>query len=121
VKDGVTNADLREQFEHNMRVRELVSMANQTAEQIRELQAKLKESGDQGKLAQINELSSEFITSRIRYSKPELLTQITYLYTVTNSSDQKIGRDVVERYAYLRKQMGQFTAKLNALLGTATQ
>jgi hypothetical protein len=36
--DGVTVADLQEQFEHNMRMRELVSGVNQLATRVREAQ-----------------------------------------------------------------------------------
>ena len=56
------------------------------------------------------------ITPSIRYSKPELQTHITYLYSVTNATDQKIGRDVIERYEVLRKELTQRTAELDALL-----
>ena len=42
TKDGVTTADLREQFEHNIRVRELVSDVNQTLARLRAAQASLR-------------------------------------------------------------------------------
>lgn len=34
-------------------------------------------------------IASRIITPAIRYSKPELQTHITYLYTMTNGPDQK--------------------------------
>src|SRR4029078_5838235 len=39
--DGVTVADLQEQFDHNMRMRELVNSVNQLANRVREAQKKL--------------------------------------------------------------------------------
>ena len=39
---GVTTADLREQFDHNMRVRDLVSEVNQMVARIRAAQQSLR-------------------------------------------------------------------------------
>jgi photosystem II stability/assembly factor-like uncharacterized protein len=112
-KDGVTESDLREQFEHNMRVRELVSDVNKTVARLRA--AERDATGD--KRAKLVELASHLITPSIRYSQPELQTHITYLYSMTNATDQKIGRDAIERYEALRKQMDQRMAELNKILG----
>ena len=114
LESGVTDADLHEQFEHNMRVRDLVSQVNQAVARVREAQGKT--SGDQAKL---KDLASHLITPPIRYSKPELQTHITYLYSMTNNSDQKIGRDATERYAALRKELDDRVVELNHLLGSA--
>ncbi len=119
-KDGVTITDLREQYDHNIRVRDLVSDANRTVARVRAAQAKLRDSsgGAGDTLTKLNELASHLITPSIRYSKPELLTQITYLYTLTNSTDQKVGRDAIERYEVLRKELDQRIAELNSILGS---
>ncbi len=110
TKSGVTTADLREQFEHNMRVRDLVSEVNQTVARVRAAQASETST-------KLNELASHLITPSIRYSKPELQTHITYLYSMTNNTDQKIGRDAVERYAVLRKELDRRISELNQILG----
>lgn len=119
TKSGVTFADLREQFVHNMRARDLVSEANKTVARVRAAQAARRDpaGGAGDTLAKLNELAYHLITPPIRYSKPELQTHITYLYSMTNSTDQKIGRDAMERYHVLRKQMDEITAELNTLLG----
>jgi len=111
--DGVTTVDLQEQFNHNIRVRDLVSEVNKTVARVRVARTKL--TGD--KLARLNEVASHLITPVIRYSKPELQTHITYLYSMTNETDQKIGHDAVERYETLRKELGQRNAELKLLLG----
>jgi hypothetical protein len=36
---------------------------------------------------------------------------------VTNSTDQKIGRDVIERYGVLRKELDLRIKELDAILG----
>jgi len=107
TKDGVTTADLREQFEHNLRVRELVSQCNQLVARVKAAQTEPR----------LKDVIAQLITSTIRYSQPALQTHITYLYSVTTATDQKIGQDVVERYAQLRKQLDALTAQVNAVLG----
>jgi hypothetical protein len=121
VKTGVTTADLREQFDHNLRVRDMVSEVNKAVARVRAAQASLRDAagGSGDKLSQLNDLASRLITPPIRYSKPELQTHITYLYSLTNATDQKIGRDAVERYQELRKQLDAMIAALNQVLGTA--
>ncbi len=111
-KDGVTLSDLREQFEHNVRVRDLVSDVNRTVSRLRT--AMSASSGD--KEVKLKELSTHLVTPSIRYSKPELQTQITYLYTVTNATDQRIGRDVIDRYQVLRKELDQHIRELDGIL-----
>ena len=111
--DGVTTADLQEQFDHNMRARDLVSEVNKMVARIKAAQKQV--TGD--KLTRLNALATQIITDPIRYSQPKLQTHITYLYSMTNGTDQKIGRDAVERYQALRQQLTQREAELNSILG----
>lgn len=117
--DGVTVADMREQFDHNMRVRDLVSDVNIAVSRIRATQTRLK--GATGAAAdtlqQLSAIAEKLVTPPIRYSQPQLQDNITYLYGMTSGADQKIGRDAIERYNTLRKQLDVQLAALNKLLG----
>jgi len=113
--DGLTTADLQGQFDHNMKVRDLVSEVNKTVSRVREARTKL--TGDPDKLAKLNEVASHLLTPPIRYSKPELQTHITYLFSMTNSTDQKVGHDAVERYDTLKKELAERNAELQTILG----
>jgi hypothetical protein len=117
---GVTTAQLREQFEISLKVRDLVSDVNKLVARVRQAQAKLRNSTgpDADRLAKLNELASHLITPSIRYSKPELQTHITYLYTLSSGADQKLGHDVTERYAVLRKELDGRVSELNSILGS---
>lgn len=117
TKDGVTTANLQEQFDHNLRVLALVGETNALVERVRKAQTQYKDDAD--KLKQINALAARLITPRIRYSQPELQTHVSYLYSMTNRTDQKIGRDAIERYAFLKKQIDEATAEANRILGPA--
>jgi hypothetical protein len=60
------------------------------------------------------------MTEPVRYGKPGLQAHITYLASMTANVDQKIGRDAVERYAVLKKELDQLRAEVDRLLGSAT-
>jgi photosystem II stability/assembly factor-like uncharacterized protein len=109
--DGVTLADLQEQFEHNMRMREMVSTLNQLVSRVRDAQ---KKSGDDTRL---NALASKLLNEPVRYGKPGLQAHITYLAGMTASVDQKIGRDAIERYEVLKKELEALRVEAESLLG----
>jgi hypothetical protein len=118
TKSGITTADLRQQFEHNIRVRDLVSEVNRAVARVRAAQTGLRgDPASAGTLTKLNDLASRLITPSIRYSKPELQTHITYLYSLTTAADQRVGRDAVERYNVLRKELDTRIAELNQILG----
>jgi photosystem II stability/assembly factor-like uncharacterized protein len=121
LRDGITLADLQEQFNHNMHVRDLVSDANKTVARLRAAQQKLKgATGAQAdELAKLNALADELITSPIRYSEPKLLTHITYLYSMTNGADQRPGKDAVDRLRVLRTRLDEKKKELDKILGPA--
>ena len=121
TRDGVTVADMQQQFDHNMRVRDLVTDVNLAVARIREARTRLK--GATGAAAdtleRLDAIAAKLETPPIRYSKPELQGNITYLYGMTNGADQKVGRDAVERYHALRSALDVQLADLNRLLGPA--
>lgn len=118
AEDGVTLADLQEQYEHNLRMREMVKSVNQIADRVREAQAKMKsEAGADGeKLNRLNAIAERIFTPPIRYSKPGLQAHINYLANMTANTDQKIGRDAVERYQVLLKELDEIRAELDRVL-----
>jgi hypothetical protein len=112
--DGVTVADLQEQFEHNMRMREMVSAVNQLISRVREAQK--NSSGD----TRINALASKLLTEPVRYGRPGLQAHITYLASMTANVDQKIGRDAIDRYEVLKKELDALNLEADQVLGPAT-
>jgi len=111
--DGVTLADLQEQFEHNMRMRELVSSVNQLVTRVREAQKK-----DANTAARVSVLAAKLLTEPVRYGKPGLQAHITYLAGMTTNVDQKIGRDAIERYQVLKKELDALQAEADQILGS---
>ena len=118
-KDGVTLADLREQFQHNMRVRDMVSEVNQLVANVETARQRLRNAGGAAAdtLNRLEALRAKLVTPPVRYSKPELQAHIQYLYSLTTQADQKIGRDAVDRLKVLRAELDQRQAEARALLG----
>jgi len=121
AEDGVTIADLQEQYEHNMRMREMVTQVNQLVARVRDAQAKLRNAAaaDNEMAAKVNALAAKLLTEPIRYSKPGLQAHITYLASMTANVDQKIGRDAIDRYNVLKKELDAVRAEADRVLGPA--
>jgi photosystem II stability/assembly factor-like uncharacterized protein len=121
AEDGVTVADLQEQFEHNMRMRELVTGANQLVTRVRDAQTKLRNAAtaDSEMATKVSALAAKLLSEPVRYGKPGLQAHITYLASMTANIDQKIGRDAIERYAILKKEFDAVRAEVDRVLGPA--
>ena len=114
---GVTDADLQAQFDHNMRVLALVNETNLDVARLKRAREELKKHPNPAREKALNAIADKLLTPPIRYSQPGLQEHVLYLYGETNGSDQKIGRDAIERYQELRPQIDAITAELNRLLG----
>ncbi|MDP8912253.1 MAG: hypothetical protein M3N39_01595, partial [Pseudomonadota bacterium] len=75
---------------------------------------------DPARAKALQALADRLITPRIRYSQPGLQSHVTYLYGATNATDQKVGRDAIERYGVLRQQIDALIGELNGVLGPPT-
>jgi photosystem II stability/assembly factor-like uncharacterized protein len=118
AKDRVTIADLREQLQHNMRVRDMVTEVNQLVATVDSARQRLKNAGGAADtLRRLDALREKLVTPAVRYSKPELQAHIQYLYSLTTQADQKIGRDAIDRYKTLRAELDRRQAEAKELLG----
>ncbi len=115
--EGVTVADLKEQYQHNSKVRELVSDANAQVARTRQQEARLK--GATGAaadtLAKVQELSGKLNTQPVRYGKPGIQAHIQYLSSMTVRVDQKVGRDALSRYTVLKAELDAVKKELDKL------
>jgi len=120
--DGVTVADLQEQYEHNVRMRALVNSVNRLVARVREAQnATTSANGDGDTPARLKAIAAKLLSEPVRYGKPGLQAHINYLASMTANVDQRIGRDAVERYGVLKKEFDAVTAEVDQLLGPARQ
>ncbi|HEX5076423.1 MAG TPA: hypothetical protein VFW03_24645 [Gemmatimonadaceae bacterium] len=121
AKDGVTIADLREQLQHNLRVRDMVTEVNQLVASVESARRRLENAGGAAAdtLRRLDALRDKLVTPAVRYSKPELQAHIQYLYSMTTQADQKIGRDAIDRYKTLRAELDERQKEAKELLGVS--
>jgi hypothetical protein len=119
VKDGTTVADLREQFEHNLRMRDMVTDVNRVAQRVQSAQRRLANATGAAAdtLAKLQPIVAKLLTEPVRYGKPGLQAHISYLASMTANTDQKVGRDAVERYGVLRKELEAIKVEVDRVLG----
>jgi photosystem II stability/assembly factor-like uncharacterized protein len=119
AEDGLAPADLVEQFEHNLKMRDLVASVGETLTRVRTARAALANAtgADADKAKRIEAIYESIVNTPegVRYNKPGLQEHITYLASMTTRVDQKIGRDAIERYQVLKKQLDDIRAELDRL------
>jgi hypothetical protein len=117
--EGITAADLREQFEHNTRMRDMVQEVNALVERVRNEQTRLEGAtgADARRKQQIDALVDQLVAGPVRYSQPGLRDHIQYLAGMTSRGDQKVGNQALDRYAVLRAELDRLTAEANRILG----
>jgi hypothetical protein len=119
AEEGVTVADLQEQFDHNTRMRALVASVNQVVARVREAQTRLRGAtgADADTAKRLDAIAARLLTEPVRYGRPGLQAHISYLAGMTAGVDQKIGRDAIERYGVLRKELEALSAEVERALG----
>jgi hypothetical protein len=56
-------------------------------------------------------------TEPVRYGKPGLSAQISYLRGMTSNVDQHPGKDALARYEVLKKELDAVVAEVNRIIG----
>jgi hypothetical protein len=115
--EGVTAADLVEQFEHNVKVAALTREVGNALSRARQAQQRFAAGTTQRR--DLETILTKLQTEPVRYGKPGLQAHISYLAGLTRGPDMKIGRDAISRYEVLRKELDAVLADLNRLLGVA--
>jgi len=119
--EGITNADLVEQYEHNVKMRELQAAVTQLVSRAREARGRLQNAtgADAEKAKQVQAIYDKLVNTPegIRYNKPGLQEHVQYLAGMTANTDQKIARDAISRYAELKKEFDGLKAELDKVIG----
>jgi hypothetical protein len=119
--EGVTNADLVEQYEHNVKMRALQADVDQTLARVNTARSKLQGAtgADADKAKQVQAIYEKIVATPegVRYNKPGLQEHVRYLAGMTANVDQKIGRDAIERYNELKKELDAIKADLDKVIG----
>jgi photosystem II stability/assembly factor-like uncharacterized protein len=115
--EGMTAADLQQLYDHNLRARELNQRATALAGRVRQALQQAQAGSDKAKLVALTEVGDQLLTPSIRYSKPGLQSHISYLAGMTGRVDQKVGKDALDRYEVLKKELDALEASFNKIMG----
>lgn len=117
--EGMTAADLKEQFDHNLRMREMVAEVGRVRQRIQGAVTRLGSATGAAAdtLSKVRAVAAKVETEPVRYGKPGIQQHISYLAGMTSGADQKIGRDAIARYAVLRRELDAIKAELDRILG----
>jgi photosystem II stability/assembly factor-like uncharacterized protein len=116
--NGVTAGDLEFQEELSLQIRNLSSVTNRLAQQVRE---KAKQSTDPKDKQTLDRINNELNTEKGRYMQPMLLDQINYLNSMLNQADQRPGKDAVDRFGELKGWYDRLQSDFDAVDKTSSQ
>jgi hypothetical protein len=119
AEEGLTAADIQAQFDHNTRMRELTTEVQQALARVRTARQAPATAADPKLSAALTTIYEKLVATPegVRYNKPGLPQQVSYLAGMTTGVDQKVGKDALDRYAELKKQADAIVAELDKLLG----
>jgi hypothetical protein len=112
--DGVTLADLKEQLDISLKVRDAISEARRLSARIREAREKMKD--DQAAAKKLQDLLGKVVTATGIYPQPMLIDQLSNIARMIGQADQKVGKDAFIRYEDLIKEMAAIKTALDAAL-----
>ncbi len=102
--DGVTPADLQEQLDLSLKVRDAQAEARALAASLAEARERAK--ADPAKVKALQALFDRLVTAPIVYPQPMLIDQLSNIARMIGQGDQKPGRDAWDRYQDLMKELG---------------
>ena len=111
--DGVTLADLQEQLNLCLKVRDAVASARQLAAAIADARERFR--ADPAKSKQLQTLAARVVTSNEVYPQGMLIDQFANVARMIGQADQKPGRDAYLRFDDLMKEMAAIRAELAKL------
>ncbi|MDC0008366.1 hypothetical protein OAE12_01520, partial [bacterium] len=102
-EEGITENDIEKQLAMQSKILNLLSEAQQLQANLEKKVNALKgKSGKEAQLEKMNGYLEQLKNAEGAYPKVMLVSQISYLYTIVNGTDQVIGQDALERYQELK-------------------
>jgi hypothetical protein len=122
AEDGVTQADLQDQFDISMEILALMTRAQGLVARLEGAMERSRgESGQEARrtLAELEEIHAALVTDRSisSYPQPMLADQIQYLYSMLQTADQKPGRDAYERLEVRKREVAELAQRMRAAVG----
>ena len=114
--DGVTVADLREQFDLGIQIMAAIDDAAATIERLEAVMERAAEGSDVRR--QLEEIEAALVTDETisSYPQPMLAAQLQYLYSNSIRADQKPAADMYERLDVLKTELEEHKEWLQRLM-----
>jgi hypothetical protein len=111
--EGVTQADLQEQLDLSLKVRDAIDEARALAAKMTGARQSMR--SDTAASKQLQALIGRVVTADIVYPQPMLIDQLSNVARMIGQADQKVGRDAFVRVDDLLKEMAAIKAELAKL------
>jgi hypothetical protein len=118
--DGITAAHLQEQYDFSMRLVAAITRARQLGAKVRGARDELarRTSGDEKsatRLESVRALDARITTAPGTYPQPMLIDQLQNVLRMTSQADQRLGRDALERFSDLEKELAAAEAEFGRI------
>ncbi len=110
--DGVTQADLEEQFRLLVRIQETAARARDLAARATAALDRLSAAGDTRGVEAIRSILSQLVTAGGPYPQPMLIDQLSGLARMADSADMRVGRSTLEYLEELAARLAALEADL---------
>jgi photosystem II stability/assembly factor-like uncharacterized protein len=116
-KDGVTVADLQEQLQLLLKIRETMGEARRAAQQLDEAVKRLNSQNNAAdRIAKLQAVRARLITAPGPYPQPMLIDQLSSLSRMAGAADRRVGRSALEYFDVLKAQLAAIQAEAARLL-----
>jgi hypothetical protein len=112
VADGVTQADLQEQYDLLVRIQETSRDARATAMRVSQAISALP-AGDGERRKKLLAIQEQLVTASGPYPQPMLIDQLSGLSRMAGSADMKVGRSAFEYFEELRERLASLQKQLD--------
>ncbi len=112
--DGITDEILVAQERHELAVRSAIQDARQALTRAKDVRTQMQTRGAP-MAREADDILRALETPEGRYTRPMLLSQLEYLYSMTLRADQRVPRDAAQRLVTLKAELTALTRRLDAL------
>jgi hypothetical protein len=132
TRDGVTQADVEERVAFQLKVRDAISDARRLQQSLEEAMKKAGVSQPGPAVPGVNPAGTRFahplqglwarlVDMQGIYTQPMLISQLQNIARMVGQADQKIGKDAVERYNDLMKELQAIQSAFKQSGGTTLE
>lgn len=114
--DGITQADLEEQYRFLVGLRDVIAEARALAARVTAARVAAEKAGDTSRVTSLRALESALVTAGGAYPQPMLIDQFVSIVRMLARADQPVSGDARMRYDDLRREFEAISGRAAGLL-----